>query len=134
MPNSKPIIWVIDDTDLDSFICKKTINNVLKDTVVEILSDGQTAIDRLKELAEMQHQLMPDYIFLDINMPGMNGWEILEEFDRLNLFRDKNVHIFVLSSSIFVEDITRSKACPLVEAFISKPITSDLIRTIFAAA
>jgi CheY-like chemotaxis protein len=130
----RPIIWVIDDRDLDSFICKKTISNILKDTVIETLNDGQTAIDRLTKLSELQLQLMPDYIFLDINMPDMDGWQILEEFDRLKIFRDRTVHIFVLSSSIHVNDIIKSQTYPLVEDFITKPITSERIRTIFTAA
>jgi CheY-like chemotaxis protein len=130
----QPIIWVIDDRALDSFICKKTISNILKDTVIETLNDGKTAIDRLAKLSELKLQLMPDYIFLDINMPDMDGWQILEEFDRLKIFRDKTVHIFILSSSIHVNDIIKSQTYPLVEDFITKPITSERIRTIFTAA
>ena len=130
----QPIIWVIDDRDLDSFICKKTISNILKDTVIETLNDGKTAISRLTKLSEKQLQLMPDYIFLDINMPDMDGWQILEEFDRLKIFRDKTVHIFVLSSSVYVNDIIRSQTYPLVEDFITKPITSERVRAIFTAA
>ncbi|TFF33283.1 response regulator [Mucilaginibacter psychrotolerans] len=134
MTASRPIIWVIDDRDLDSFICKKIISNIVKDTVIETLNDGQTAIDRLMRLTKMQLPLMPDYIFLDINMPDMDGWQILDEFDRLKIFRDKTVHIFVLSSSVYVNDIIKSQTYPLVEDFITKPITSERVRTIFTAA
>jgi CheY-like chemotaxis protein len=129
-----PIIWLIDDRDLDCFISKKVITNVLGNIVVEVMIDSEKAIDRLHQLSQSQKHLLPDYIFLDVDMPNMNGWQVLEECERLKVFNGREVHVYMLSSSVYIADIKHSQSYQLVEDFISKPITTEKVKEIFHAA
>jgi CheY-like chemotaxis protein len=129
-----PKILVIDDEELDNAIFKMLINRVIKNSEVDIMVNGEEAIKKLLEVSKSNPELLPDFIFLDLKMPVMNGWQFLEEFERLNIDPLRKIQIYVLSSSVLSDDINKSLSNPLVEDFLSKPINLDKIRTIFEAA
>ncbi|MDB5287322.1 MAG: hypothetical protein JWR05_2271 [Mucilaginibacter sp.] len=131
--NFFPKIMVIDDEELDNAIFKMLINRVIKNSEIDIVVNGEEAIKKLLELSN-NPELLPDFIFLDLQMPVMNGWQFLEEFERLNIDPLRKIQIYILSSSILSDDIDKSLSNPLVEDFLSKPINLDKIRTIFEAA
>jgi CheY-like chemotaxis protein len=62
-------------------------------------------------------------------MPGMNGWQFMNEFEKLG----KDVDVYIFSSSIDPDDVTRSKTYRQVKGFISKPLDKEKIRIITAA-
>ncbi|MES2266943.1 MAG: response regulator [Bacteroidota bacterium] len=132
---NKPIsVYVIDDEPLDNIIVKMLIKRVDTDINVNTLSDGQKAIDQLEHLSETEPDCLPDYIFLDINMPGMDGWQFLKAYAGLKIGNMKRIVIYVISSSIDCNDITMSKANPLVADFINKPLNVENLRNILRAA
>jgi CheY-like chemotaxis protein len=128
-----PRIFIIDDEQLDNTILKLSVNRVIKDPEVNILTNGEAAIQKLLDLSTNVDTL-PNYIFLDINMPVMNGWKFLEKFKELNLDPSHKVQIYIVSSSIYENDVLSSRSNPLVEDFLTKPVNIDRLRTIFAAA
>lgn len=67
-------------------------------------------------------ELLPDVIFLDINMPIMNGWQFLDEFKKMQNSIDKNITIYLVSSSFDDRDISRSKDYAEVTDYIIKPV------------
>jgi CheY-like chemotaxis protein len=95
--------------------------------------NGRFAIDQLVDIQKRDPEKLPDYIFLDINMPIMNGWEFLEEYKRLNLDPHGKSKIFIISSSVFSNDINRAKSYPIVKSFISKPLSVEKIKELFEA-
>ncbi|GAA4327240.1 response regulator [Mucilaginibacter gynuensis] len=129
--NKPASVFVIDDEPLDNIIFKMLIKRVDDDINVNAINDGRNAIDQLLEIGIKTPESLPDYIFLDLNMPGMNGWDFLKEFKRLGLNRFKKIQINILSSSVFSEDIVRSRSNPLVDNFFNKPINLDNLKTIF---
>jgi CheY-like chemotaxis protein len=70
---------------------------------------------------------VPDVILLDINMPVVDGWAFLAEFEKLPDNDKRRCRIMVISSSIDRDDETKSKAYPSVHGFFSKPLTKEMI-------
>jgi CheY-like chemotaxis protein len=64
-------------------------------------------------------------------MPIMNGWEFLDEYKRLNIDPLGKTKIFIISSSVFSNDINKARSYPLVKDFISKPLNVDKIVELF---
>jgi CheY-like chemotaxis protein len=64
-------------------------------------------------------------------MPIMNGWEFLDEYKRLNIDPNGKTKIFIISSSVFSNDINKARSYPLVKDFISKPLNVDKIIELF---
>lgn len=126
-------IYVIDDTPLDNMIFKMLIKRVDLKINVDAIDNGQSAINKLVQVSA-EPDLLPDYIFLDLNMPQMDGWEFLSEYKRLKIGLHKKIQIYILSSSIDNDDMMRSKSNPLVEDFINKPLDLENLKTIFEAA
>jgi CheY-like chemotaxis protein len=93
--------------------------------------NGKFAIDQLIEIQRNDINKLPDYILLDINMPIMNGWEFLDEYKRMNLDPLGKTKIFIISSSVFSNDINKARSYPLVKDFISKPLNVDKIVELF---
>ena len=105
---------------------------------------GQTSFDvkahtNAQELLDQCHKWLatspdqfPDFIFLDINMPIMDGWEFLDEFEKLPLAILKNCSVYLLTSSIDENDIEKSKEHKTVKEFISKPLTVNKVNMLMS--
>ena len=92
-------------------------------------SNGLDALNFLKSTQEAEE--LPEVIFLDINMPVMNGWEFMEEFAKIRNMLKKKIEIYILSSSTDSHDIKKAKSNPEIKDYIVKPLTPDLLKTIF---
>src|SRR5580704_9212126 len=97
-------ILVIDDESLSVFICERIIKKVRQDSEITSCKNGKFAIDKLIELKNKDINLLPDYIFLDLAMPIMNGWEFLEKYNDLNIDPLGKCKIYILTSSLFQSD------------------------------
>ncbi|SEA98578.1 response regulator [Pedobacter hartonius] len=117
-------VYLIDDDDIYVFLTTKTILRVRKDVDVEVFSDGLKAITHLKKIQD-QPALLPDIIFLDLNMPVMDGWEFLKEYEELAPSFAKENELYIVSSSISPHEMERSKSIPLVAEFIIKPLVKE---------
>ena len=71
---------------------------------------------------------MPALVFLDINMPEMSGWDVLDELKDNNEILIKFMTIYMISSSIDLTDKNKSIDSPLVKAFVSKPLSGKVIK------
>ncbi|RYY23751.1 MAG: response regulator [Sphingobacteriaceae bacterium] len=125
-------IMLVDDDEINNFITVKLIRKAFPDAVLSTYLNGKLAIDKLKMLFKDNPENIPDYILLDINMPVMNGWEFLEEYKASNLDPDKKITIYILSSSVFSNDIDKAKSYESVANFISKPLNLESIKEVFS--
>jgi len=122
---------LVDDDEINNFITVKLIRKAFPDAVLSTFLNGRLAIDKLKDIVQNKPDNVPDYILLDINMPVMNGWEFLEEYKLLKFDSDQKVTIYILSSSVFSNDIDKAKSYESVANFISKPLNLDSIKEVF---
>lgn len=131
--DSKPLsILLVDDDEINNFISIKLIKKAVDNTAISACLNGRFAIEELVEIQKHDPALLPDFILLDINMPIMNGWEFLDEYKRLNIDPLGKSKIYIISSSVFSNDINKAKSYPLVKNFISKPLSVDKIKEMFA--
>jgi CheY-like chemotaxis protein len=130
--NSKPVsVLLVDDDEINNFISIKLIKKALLNTDIMACLNGKFAIDQLTQIQKNDPSKLPDYILLDINMPIMNGWEFLDEYTRLNIDPNGKCKIFIISSSVFSNDINKARSYPLVKDFVSKPLNVDKIIELF---
>lgn len=97
MKNKVKSIFIIDDDPITVFGIKKLLLDVVDSIQVESFSNGKEALNAiLKGIDEKKE--VPDLIFLDINMPVMNGWNFMKEFHKLDI--NKTIRINIITSSI----------------------------------
>ena len=120
-------VLCVDDDPITLMLCKKVIERVNYTKEVNTAKNGEDALEYFSEL-KINEIEPPELVLLDLNMPIMNGWELLDKYLELefNLIFTKTKFI-VLSSTIDPSDIEKSKSYPMVIYFISKPITKDIL-------
>ena len=114
--------FIIDDDPIFVLLFKKIIEKSERFNKVQNFPDGQFAIEELLKIHQ-EGSVLPDIIFLDLNMPNIDGWQFLEEIQKHNFINKLN--IYIVSSSIDSNEIERAKQYQCVKNFISKPITFD---------
>jgi len=124
-------IMLIDDDPLCVMISTKIIelNPALK---VTAFSSAKEALEQLKQWYVSGSDLFPDFIFLDINMPVMDGWQFLEETQKLPEDLRQKCNVIMLSSSVNPIDVRKSKGFESVSDFVSKPLTVEKLKTLVA--
>jgi CheY-like chemotaxis protein len=124
----KKIIWVIDDDIIYQTIINKLIQKSGVFSTHSSFMNGKEAIITLNNTLEKDDNCLPDIILLDINMPVMDGWEFMEEIKRIKSKINKHILIYIVSSSIAIEDRDKSKTFTDIMGYIPKPISvNDLL-------
>jgi CheY-like chemotaxis protein len=123
-------IWVVDDDDIHQFFAKKAILHLQICEQVTAFHNGADAFAALTNCVQSGRPL-PDVIFLDINIPLMDGWEFMDAFRRLPSEYTSSVRIFMVSSSIAVSDRERAGAYAEIDAFLTKPILPQQLADLF---
>jgi len=122
-------ICVVEDDPAYLFLLKEVIKSV--DINLDVISfvNGKPAIDFLS-LHVVEADFLPDVIFLDLNMPVMDGWMFLDVFEKLQPGLKKPIPVYVLSSSIAEKDIARANQNKLVVSFLGKPLEDTTLAEI----
>lgn len=123
----KKTIWVIDDDNIYQIIVNKIIQKSEMFSDISTFKNGKEAIDALNNSLN-NIESFPDIILLDINMPIMDGWEFMEELQILKPSINKQIIVYIVSSSIAVEDKNKAKSYTDILGYLSKPVNiNDLI-------
>lgn len=122
-------ILLVEDDPITVMVCDRIIKMTSFAENVSSCNNGKAALDQLIALGESGKDL-PEIIFLDINMPVMNGWDFLAEFEKVKDNFGQLPRIYILSSTVDPEDYKRAKLFPLVQDFISKPLSKESLEKI----
>ena len=117
-------IILVDDDPINNLINKRLISKLEISNQVEEFLEASHALERI-ECLEADSKVL---IFLDINMPVMNGWDFLNNY--LEKFNKRSDKIIMLSSSIDFQDRQKAKLFSCVKGFIEKPLTPEKIKNI----
>ena len=128
MKFSNKLIGLVDDEQVFHWIADKFIENINHGLRSILLYNGMEALVYLSNSSNQ----VPDILFLDLNMPIANGWKFLDEFAALEGKLDKEMDIYILSSSIDPEDHKKAESYSYVRQFISKPLTQQTIEQVLS--
>ncbi|MCC5937013.1 MAG: response regulator [Lunatimonas sp.] len=116
-------IILIDDDPISTFVTEKLIHKNIK-IPCEIFT-----FDNAKDALRNVNKIKPNYLFLDLNMPEMTGWDFLEEFNPGH----NDPEIYILSSSVDERDINKANEYKQVKKYLSKPLIKQYIKSIFGS-
>jgi CheY-like chemotaxis protein len=115
-------IMLVDDDEIHSNLCYELIQKSGIANEVQIFNDAEEALEYLEENKENTGKL-PDLIFLDINMPFMDGWDFLEAYEGFSDTFQKEIVLVLLTSSVYKNDIERARDYKSVSEYIQTPIS-----------
>jgi CheY-like chemotaxis protein len=133
MMNKEFSFIVIDDSELDCFVIQKVIEHTENSLGIKTYQNAQQALDAIRNSSENANQ--PAIILLDLQMPDMNGFEFVEEFEKFPP-EIKNNYSIVILSIISSErdhiDLRRKFASDKVNSVIEKPLTTEKLFSILS--
>lgn len=127
-------VCIIDDDLIYQFLAKEEIEYTNMVNKIMFFNNGEKALQFIENtLNNDEMDILPDIIFLDINMPVMDGWEFLEAYAQIKPKIEKKIVIYMVSSSIDIRDLDRAKSISEVSDYIIKPISGSQLKSIFTS-
>lgn len=126
-------VMLIDDSEIDNFINHKMIEGCNFAERTYIHTSSKSALEFLKNLertGKIPKELIPEVIFLDINMPIMDGFQFIEEFEKLAKEFKSRTKIVMLTTSVNPSDIERSQKNKYIIKYINKPLTQEMLASL----
>lgn len=126
-------VMLIDDNELDNFINEKIMESNLFAKKIYTNTSGKSAIEFLNNMITMGEEfsgIYPEVIFVDLNMPMIDGFQFIEHFKKNSEAQLLQPRLVILTSSVYHED--REKAMKISKdiVFLNKPLTKELLGTI----
>ncbi|WP_103069165.1 response regulator [Aquimarina sediminis] len=132
MINKIGLACIIDDDNMYVNLIKKIVEAKSLCHNLMVFKNGRDALNYFEAiLTSLDKKTIPEIIFLDLNMPIMDGWEFLENFTKIKNKLGKTITLYIVSSSINPVDIERAKGINSVEDYLVKPVTIEDLESIF---
>jgi CheY-like chemotaxis protein len=122
-------ILLVEDDEATNFMNQMVIKKLDCANHVQVAWNGADALDYIKQ-CDSSTRIYPELILLDINMPGLNGWEFIDEYCKLKETAD--IVVVMLSTSQNPDDRKRADNNPAIAGFRSKPLTPALMEDILS--
>ena len=130
MESKIKFVLLIDDDKATNFYNLMMVSRHEQFSEVSSVTNGQDGLDYLVEAKSGKFKT-PDLIFLDINMPGMNGWEFLTEFEKLGSEFTSKIKVIILSTSSDPDEVKKTLENYDAEDFISKPLSLPILNDVY---
>lgn len=117
-------IYLIDDDDIFNTLNSAIIKFVDEEYKIVIFKSGKEVLTYLKK--NTTSFIPPEIVFLDIRMPNVNGFELLDILAEMKQHPFEKSKVFMLSSTLNEKDLERTKAYPIISAFLGKPLTIEV--------
>lgn len=124
------IAMLIDDNEIDNFINQKMLEGTNFAEKIFVFSSGKSALEYFKNIEhdkKLINELMPEFIFLDINMPVIDGFQFLQEFHSISRKSETKTRICILTTSINPTDKVKSLEDQLVIDYLNKPLNESIL-------
>jgi CheY-like chemotaxis protein len=131
MISTQPTIALIDDDKVFQLIASRSIKAGNFQGRILIFNNGREALEYLEQNAGNPDEL-PDVIFLDINMPVVDGWMFLDDYIQLKPQLRKSIRVYMISSSVDSRDISRARSYEDIREYICKPVSQQKFAEILA--
>lgn len=119
---------LIDDNEIDNLINQKMIESISLCDNIFIQSGAKSALEYLRNIEKIKDgatRFLPDLIFLDIDMPIMDGFQFIDEFEKLSDDTKNFCKVVMLTSSLDPKDIQKSKKNKYIMKYLNKPLTQE---------
>jgi CheY-like chemotaxis protein len=126
-------VMLIDDNELDNFINQKIIESNFFGENIYVNTSGISALEFLKNVLATKNltdDLLPNVIFIDINMPLMDGFQFVEEYLKLWKNIKNKAKLVILTSSLSADDKNRAAKLGKDILFINKPLNEESLETV----
>ncbi|NJO00662.1 MAG: response regulator [Bacteroidia bacterium] len=123
-------LWVIDDDEIYKYSLRRSIDKTQAVRQVDTFSNGKMAVDYLTE-HQIDPDALPDLILLDMDMPVMDGWEFLQEYQRLSAHLAKKAKIYVSSALLSTEDEKLLRQIGIEDSYLTKPVRTEDLLSLF---
>lgn len=127
-------ILLVDDDEPTNFLNRLAVEEVNCTNTIKVIPGAREALDYLACSGRPEPLNKdcpkPEIIFLDINMPAMDGWEFLERYEALPEAHKSSVIVIMLTTSFNPEDELKARSIPSVREFRNKPLTPALLQDI----
>ncbi len=117
-------VCLIDDDYIFVYGAKRLMREMDFYDDLAVFSNGQEALDHFTGLVE-NDDVLPALVFLDLNMPIMNGWEFLEALGNVPGAKLNEVTIYIMSSSVDPRDLEKIQTNPFIKNYVLKPLTTE---------
>jgi CheY-like chemotaxis protein len=124
-------VLLVDDDEPTNFLSKMVVEKAACTDHIQVAQSGKDALEYLSRISENNSDNPgPDLIFLDINMPAMDGWEFISRYNNLTSLQKDKIIMVMLTTSLNPDDRLRAIDMPAVTGFESKPLTPKKLETI----
>lgn len=128
--NKPKHILIIDDDPINNFLCCEIIHNLLSDVPLNDFTSPEKGLEYISNFFAPHGDSNSIFLFLDINMPTMSGWEFMDQFNLLPNGLKEQFRVSILSSSVDPADKNRAASHSRISGFIEKPLTKSRLESL----